>query len=345
MNTRLISNEGKRAAATALDSARQTRGYEGRTAQGGNRESRPFVFGRRIAAVILSALLLAAILPACVAEDASALVENQWNYIDASMDVSNGIPEDATGRLARIRDVGKLTVATEPYYPPQEFIDETQEGQARFAGADMELARLIAERMGVELEIVPLELSEVITSVGDGKYDLAISALAFTTGRAMVLEMSKGYYFTDEKASTGVIIREERSEEIQSVDDLAGRDIVAQSGSLQETMGVENIDYRKFRRATTVNDVYEAIIAGREDAGVVDLENARTYIETHPDCGLMIVPDLFFELAPQYEGDRVAAPKGEIELICFVNGVIDEVVESGQYERWFEQYQTETAQN
>lgn len=290
-------------------------------------------------AALLAVLLSALAGGALAEEEASAYIENEWNYVDGSMDVSNGIPEDATGRLASIRNAGKLTVATEPYYPPQEFIDETKAGQDRFVGADMELARLIAQRMGVELEIVPMAFTEVLTSVADGRYDLAISALSFTSGRAAVMEMSKGYYFTSAQASTGLIIREDNAEAIKSVDDLAERDIVAQSGSLQETMAAESIAfYRMFRRLSSVDEVYAAVMAGEADAGVVDLENARAYIENHPDCGLAVVPDVFFALQPQYEGDRVAAEKGEIELMYFVNGVIDEVLESGQYERWFDEF-------
>ncbi len=270
--------------------------------------------------------------------------ENEWNFVDGSMDVSGGIPETAAGRLARIRSLGKLTVATSPYYPPQEYIDETKDGMDRFAGADMELARLIAERMGVELEIVPMEFTEVLSSVADGTYDLAVSALSFTSGRAAVLEMSKGYYYTGEQASSGLIIRAADAEAIRSVDDLAQRDIVAQSGSLQETMAADNIAYyRKFRRLPSAGDVYDAVTEGKADAGVVDIGIARVYIENHPDCGLMIVPDVAFALQPQYTGDRIAAKKGEIELMYFVNGVIDEVLASGQYEAWFAQYAHESA--
>ncbi|MBR2698614.1 MAG: transporter substrate-binding domain-containing protein, partial [Clostridia bacterium] len=192
-------------------------------------------------AVLLAALM--ALLPPGMAEEAPKYVRNEWNYVEDSMDVSGGIPEDATGRLGRIRALGRLTVATEPYFPPQEFIDESRTGQERYVGADMELARLIAERMGVELEIVPLEFTDVLTGVADGKYDLAISALSFTSGRAAVMEMSKGYYFTHEPASSGLVIREADAEKIRSVEDLSARDIVAQSGSLQESMAVENIPF------------------------------------------------------------------------------------------------------
>ena len=292
--------------------------------------------------VMALALLMAIWMTAPVqglAGDNPSYMENAWNYVDGSMDISKGIPEDATGRLARIRNAGKLTVATSPDYPPQEFIDETKTGMDRFVGADMELARLIARRMGVELEIIPMEFTDVISSVADGMYDLAVSALSFTSGRAAVLEMSKGYYFSGEQSSSGLVIREENAGSIRSTADLTNKDIVALSGSLQETMAADNIAfYRKFRRLSAADDVYEAVMEGKADAGVVDIAIAQVYIENHPGCGLMLVPGVTFAIQPQYTGDRVAARKGEIELMYFVNGVIDEVLASGQYAGWFEYY-------
>ena len=307
------------------------------------RGKRPFLTAMIL---VLTSILfsLFVFLPVCAAAEALQYKENEWNYVDGSMDVWGGIPETASGRLARIRSLGKLTVATSPYYPPQEFIDESKTGMERFSGADMELARLIAQRMGVELEIVPMEFTDVLSSVADGTYDLAVSALSFTSGRAAVLEMSKGYYYSGEQASSGLVIRAENADAIRSVADLAERDIVAQRGSLQETMATDNIPfYRKFRRLPSAGDVYDAVMAGKADAGVVDVGIARVYIENHPDCGLMIVPDVSFALQPQYTGDRIAAKKGEIELIYFVNGVIDEVLASGQYETWFTYYAHESS--
>jgi len=296
----------------------------------------------RLAALLVAALLLAALGGVCeegAREEEVQYVENEWNYVEGSMDVSGGIPENAGGRLGRIRASGRLTVATEPYFPPQEFLDETREGQDRFVGSDMELARLIAERMGVTLEIVPMAFSQVISEVADGKYDLAISALAFTAARSSRLELSKGYFYSEEPASSGLLIRQADVGEIRSISDLAERDIAAQSDSLQETMAVENIDfYRQFRRASSVDNVYALVRDGTVDAGIVDLESAGIYLAGHPDSGLCLVQDVTFSLQPQYQGDRIAAQKGEIQLIGFVNGVIDEVLESGQYTAWYNQF-------
>ena len=81
--------------------------------------------------------------PVCAQDGEPRYVENEWNYVDQSMDVSHGIPEEAYGRLALIRETGKLRVATEPYFVPAEFIDpgktghyQTSTGFHRGQGAD-----------------------------------------------------------------------------------------------------------------------------------------------------------------------------------------------------------------
>ena len=75
-----------------------------------------------------------------------------------------------------------MTVATEPYFAPNEFIDPTKTGDEMYVGSDIEFAKYIGEKLGVEVKIVPLEFTEVLTSVQQGKYDIAISR-TFLYGR------------------------------------------------------------------------------------------------------------------------------------------------------------------
>jgi len=286
---------------------------------------------------LVCALGAAAFSASAIAEE--EYVENEYGFVDGSMDVSNGIPDNAQGRLLKIKEAGKLTVATEPYFAPQEFIDPSKTGQEQYVGADMEFAKLIAERMGVELEIVPLEFTAVQASVAEGKYDLAISALAYTPGRAEAMELSKGYHLSEDSSLYGVIIRNEDAENIKSVDDLADRTIITQSGSLQEALANENIkEYKEFKKVSSMQDAFLAVQESKADAAVIDIENARLYIQNNPGCDMMIVEDIVFRLEPQFDGTRVGTEKGEIQLMYFVNGVIDEMLESGIYEEWFKEY-------
>ena len=289
-------------------------------------------------------LMLGAALSFCVvfrpAAAESYYVENEWNFADGSIDVNHGIPDNATGVLDRIKRKGVLRVATEPYFAPFEFIDPEQPDQRQYAGADMKLAALIAEKMGVELQIVPLEFTQVLPALTENQCDLTISAIAFTPSRAAAYAVSKGYYFPQTTASTAFVIREEDKDRITSLEAMADLTIVAQSNSLQEALAAKHIvSYREFRRVSSLQAVYEAVRKGKADAGVVDMETASNYIRNNPDAGLVLADNLYFTLEEQHLGHRIVAKKGELQLIYFVNGVIDEVLENGTYLKWVEEAQ------
>ena len=217
---------------------------------------------RKIVSLITGVTLFFCV-PFCSAA-AEFYLENELNYVDGSMDISHGIPENATGVMDRIKRKGVLRVATEPYFAPQEFIDPEKTGTDQYAGADMELARLIALRMGVELEIVPMEYTQVLPALTDNLVDLTISAIAFTPRRAAAYTMSKGYYFTESAATTAFVIREADRELYTSVEDLSDKTLIVQSSSLQEALVAKNVrNYRELRRVSSVQTVYEAVRQGR----------------------------------------------------------------------------------
>ena len=123
-------------------------------------------------------------------------------------------------------------------------------------------------------------------------------------------------------------------------EDLKGKKVVVQSGSLQEqllkdAMDVGELDELLFVSATT--DGYLMVSEGKADACVCASANGELYAEANG--GLTILPDAInFPVADEYAGTRVGAPKGETELIEVVNSVIEELNESGQYNEWYDEY-------
>ena len=141
------------------------------------------------------------------------------------------------------------------------------------------------------------------------------------------------------------MIREEDKENITSPDDLADRIIVAQSSSLQEALASKHIvNYKEFRRVSSLQAVYEAVGRGKADAGIVDMETASNYIRNNKDSGLVLADNMYFGMEEQYLGNRVVAKKGELQLIYFVNGVIDEVLENGTYLEWLREARERSAE-
>jgi len=243
---------------------------------------------------------------------------------------------EAKNRLDAIRERGYIEVATEPAFAPFEFADPQKEGNDKYQGSDIEFAKYIAEKLGVELRIVPLEFSAVLAGVAEGKYDLAMSALAYTPEREKAMILSKGYYFAEDSAGHGLIIREEDAEKIQNVDDLADKVLSFQSGSLQELLATEQIPSSKeIKRVSSSTDAYLMVQENKADVAVSNIDLAQLYIAANPNSGLMVASDFRFEIGKEYDGTRIGIPLGEVELEEFINSAIDEVLESGEYEKWY----------
>jgi len=246
---------------------------------------------------------------------------------------------ETSNRLEEIIYRGYIEVVTEPYFAPNEFIDPTKSGSEQYVGSDIELARYIADKLGVELKIVPLEFTAVLSSITEGKYDLAISALAYTPARAEAMIMSKGYYFSEDSPGYGLLIRKEDEKIIKSAKDLADKTVVAQSGSLQELFANEQIpEYKELKRVSATTDGILMVEEKKADSCVVAKSMAQLYIDANPGSGLSIVENFEFEVDKSLDGTRIGIPLSEDELAEKINEIIDEVVKSGQYEQWYKEY-------
>lgn len=252
-----------------------------------------------------------------------------------------GEKEHSSNRLQDILDRGYIEIATEPYFAPNEFIDPTRTDDSKYVGSDIELAKYIADKLGVELRLKPMDFTSVLGSISSGKFDMAISALAYTPARAETMNLSKGYYFgsEDPQKAYGMLIRKEDAEKIKTVDDLKNRTVVAQNGSLQEMFVREQIPaFGKLNLVSSTNDAFLMVQTGRADAVAAALKMAQLYLDSNPDCGMMILPDFYFTVDESTQGTRIGIPKGEDELTEKVNEIIDEILAQDLYNKWYEEY-------
>lgn len=242
-------------------------------------------------------------------------------------------------RLETIKEKGVLEVVMEPYFAPNQFIDPTKTGNDQYVGSDVELSKYIAEKLGVKVKIVPLEFGAVLSSITEGKYDLAISGLAYTPARAEAMTMSKGYYFSKDTPGYGLLVRTADLETIKSADDLSDKTVVVQSGSLQELFANEQIPQMKeLKRVSATTDGILMVQENKADAIVVAKSMGQLYIDANPTAGLRIVDGFEFKVDEQFDGTRIGITKGETDLETKINEIIDEVVKSGIYDKWYNEY-------
>ena len=177
---------------------------------------------KRFQGAVLTAVLSAVLLAGCgrsaspaAGTDAAKTAATEQTGNSASGGQAGATATEQT-RLDKILAEGKITNVCEPYFAPYEFIDNTKSGQDQFRGADMELARYIAKDLGVELEIVPLEWSAVLTGVTEGKYDMACAGLGYTEERVKTMNLSDIY---QQGSKQGLLIRAEDADKYKTFDD------------------------------------------------------------------------------------------------------------------------------
>ena len=243
--------------------------------------------------------------------------------------------QDNAGRLDEIKKRGYIEVCTEPYFPPFEFIDPAKSGDGQYVGMDVEIARYIAEKLGVELRIVPLEFGALLAGIADGKYDLAISALAYSPARAESMSLSRSYY-TDESSSYGFLVREEDAGKYTSIESLKDAVIVTQSGSVQEAIVKDQIPSRKeLKLVSSMTDGFLMVSEAKADVCICATASAQLYADVN---GGLVVPDFAFTVDPTLNGTCVAAPAGADSLTKLVNTCIDELEAAGKLAAWYSEY-------
>ena len=244
-----------------------------------------------------------------------------------------------TNRLEEIKERGVLTVATEPYFAPNEFIDPTKTGDEMYVGSDIEFAKYIGEKLGVEVKIVPLEFTEVLTSVQQGKYDIAISALSYTADRAEGMNLSKSYYKSEDSKGYGMVVRKSDADKYTTAESYADATLIVQKGSMQETFIKEQIpSYKELKYLASMTDTFLAVSEGKADRAACSIDMAELFIRANPDLDLAVVQDFKFTIDPEKDGVLVAMAKGEDELTDRINDIIDEFRETGLYKQWNDEY-------
>lgn len=240
-------------------------------------------------------------------------------------------------RLEEIKDRGYLEVATEPYFAPYEFIDSSKQGDDKFVGCDMEIAKAIADDIGVELKIVPLEFSAVLASITDGKYDLAISALAYTPERAKNMEMSNSYYDDENSEGYGFLVKDENKNRFNTTESYEDAVIAVQSGSLQELLVNDQIPKcKQIKLVSSTTDGFLMVSEGKADAAATSIETAELYAKANG--GVTIANEFRFAEDDRISGAKIGIPKGETELTDKVNEIIKKLQDEGKIEKWVDEY-------
>lgn len=133
-------------------------------------------------------------IPAVVCVGASTTYLD-WLTGEFQPDVPDPItqPSDTTGDLLEtIRQRGRIIVSSDPNYEPQSYLDT----DGNLIGFDIDVARAIAEHIGVDIEFVTPDWEVITAGSWAGRWDISVGSMTITTPRKPILSFTQPYYYT-----------------------------------------------------------------------------------------------------------------------------------------------------
>ncbi len=207
-----------------------------------------------------------------------------------------------------------------------------RDGRNEPIGYDYEVAKLLAEKMGVELRITDVYGDARVSLLQSGQLDLVIGNMTVTEARAEVID------FTDPYFKTGLRIIYQKGQSIKSLADLAGKKVVAGRGTSgaifisEQVPGAEIVYTENFAPNGVLLLRQRRVDAGIEDSSMAD------YVASQIGS-LDILPGVFVA------GDiAMGVRKGEPAFLAYLNEFIAEYVSGGEYEKNIKRWWGEDAE-
>ncbi|AQQ52052.1 amino acid ABC transporter substrate-binding protein [Planococcus lenghuensis] len=259
---------------------------------------------------ILFVLLLGMILllAACGAEEAGESAE--------------GVAEEEN-LLTAIEEEGVLRVGTEGTYPPFTFHDESGE----LTGFDVEIAREVADRLGVEAEFMETQWDAMFAGLDAGRFDMVANQVGIREDRLEQYDFSDPYI-----TSAAVLVTRADDTELTTFEDLEGKttaqSLTSNFADIATSYGAEIEGVEGFSQSA------ELLVSGRVDALVNDRIAVLDYLQQRPDADIQIAA--IHEDASQ---SGLMFREENEELVEAVNEALAAMIEDGTYEeiskKWF----------
>ena len=224
-----------------------------------------------------------------------------------------------------IKDRGTLKVGMVLQFEPQMYIDDNGDP----AGYDVDLMRMLAEDLGVELEINDLEFDAMIPGLLARQFDMASVGLV---GRPARLEQ---LWFTCPYVPYGQVVVVNNDSAVKTRSDLNSSDVTmtALAGST-----AANLISKEFSEANLVEldqaPAFLEVASGRADAIVVENYLAQPFVAENPTTSILDPTDPF--LAAEY--GAWALPRGEVVWLEYLNGWLGYYIARGTLDDLYEKH-------
>ncbi len=222
------------------------------------------------------------------------------------------------GVSCKKKEAAVLRIGTNAEYPPFEYKDNDQ-----FMGVDMDLARALAAKLGMEYSIIDMDFDALIPSLTSNKIDLALSAITITEDRMQQVDFSHPYYI----ANQVIIAKLDSPLKVEKIEDIVKYKVGAQNGTtgqiyVQENLVDKNLmNKNNFKKYSTNIEAITDMLNGNIDLVIIDDSAAQGYAKLKPISILFKI-----ETNEEY---GIAMQKGS-PYKDLINNALQEMIQSGE---------------
>ena len=214
-------------------------------------------------------------------------------------------------------DANALTMGCSADYPPFEF-----RTQGKLVGFDIDIAKLICEKLGYALEVKDMDFSGLIAALNSGRVDFVMSGMTVTEERIKRVDFSQMYY----QPKFAIIYRKDNV--VDSPQKMKGKKIGVQLGTTMEIFAKEKAKELEDLEILSLNrnpELIQELKIGRIDGIVIEESQVAHFAKENSDLSYSVLND------SAGEGYAIAFPKGS-DLREKFNKVIDEIKTNGELE-------------
>ena len=243
-----------------------------------------------------------------------------------------------------------LVMATNAAFPPYEYVEGND-----FVGIDVEIAKAIAEKLGMELQIEDVEFGSIIGGVAEGKYDMGMA------GRTVTEERKQSVNFSDTYATGIQVIIVNNGSSIASLDDIfvfddednptALKNTDIKVGVQQDTTGdiyssddITNWGFNDVDEDGTVKtdrvvryktgaEAVEALKTNKVDMVIIDNEPAKSFVDANEGIHILEGDNEY-----AIEDYAICVSKDNKELLDKINQALKELKEDGTIDEIVNKY-------
>ncbi len=242
-----------------------------------------------------------------------------------------------------IKKAGKITMYTNAQFPPFEYLGSDNKP----AGVDVDIAKAIAEELGVELEVKDVNFDTIIGSIQSGKGSMGIAGITVTDERKESVDFSIEYTTSRQY----IIIPADA--QVQKLEDMAGMRIGVQLGTTGDFIMSDEVNGYKDDNDQPVKGVIQdtgasvtqypsaleaamALKSGKLDAVVIDKLPAEIIVANQD--GLKTLELKYADGSTTEESYAICVAKGNDSLLEVVNRVLQRLIADGKIDEFIIQH-------